>query len=127
MDGLHVHLQLENTEMNPAWRLVPAQRRAAAKERANALITIRNSLLNRSPKQIADLAIKNRLPSITEGSDYVQAGGLMSYSANDAENYRRAATYVDKMLKGANLLIYPWNSRRNSSSSSISKPLSRSD
>ena len=36
-----------------------------------------------------------------EGSDYVEAGGLMSYSANDAESYRRAAYYVDKILKGA--------------------------
>jgi ABC-type uncharacterized transport system substrate-binding protein len=37
-----------------------------------------------------------------EGTDYVEAGGLMSYSANDGENYRRAAVYVDKILKGAN-------------------------
>src|SRR6266536_1466665 len=71
------------------------------KGRASALITIRNFLLNRYPKRIADLAIKNRLPSMCEGSQYVEAGGLMSYSANDAENFRRAATYVDKILKGA--------------------------
>ena len=58
-------------------------------------------LLYRYRKQIADLAIKNRLPSMYEGSDYVEAGGLMSYSANDAEMFRRAATYVDKILKGA--------------------------
>jgi putative ABC transport system substrate-binding protein len=37
---------------------------------------------------------------MSEGSEYVEAGGLMSYSANDAESYRRAATYVDKILKG---------------------------
>ena len=48
-----------------------------------------------------DLAIKNRLPSIHERSDYVEAGGLMSYSADDAESYRRAAYYVDRILKGA--------------------------
>ena len=47
-----------------------------------------------------DLAIKNRLPSIHERSDYVEAGGLMSYSANDAESFKRAAVYVDKILKG---------------------------
>ena len=58
-------------------------------------------MLNRYPKRIADLAIKNRLPSMNEGSAYVDAGGLMSYSANDADLYRRAATYVDKILKGA--------------------------
>jgi putative ABC transport system substrate-binding protein len=74
---------------------------AAAKGRANALITIRGPLLNRHPKQIAELAIKNRLPSMYEGSRYVEAGGLMSYSPNDAETWGRAATYVDKILKGA--------------------------
>ncbi|MGZ8436763.1 MAG: ABC transporter substrate binding protein, partial [Candidatus Binatia bacterium] len=44
---------------------------------------------------------KNRLPSMWERSDYVEAGGLMSYSADDAQNYRRAAYYVDRILKGA--------------------------
>ncbi len=74
---------------------------AAAKGRAGGLITIRNPVLNRYRKRIADLAIKNRLPSMCEGGDYVEAGSLVSYSANDAENFRRAATYVDKILKGA--------------------------
>ncbi|HEV8341315.1 MAG TPA: ABC transporter substrate-binding protein [Candidatus Binatia bacterium] len=74
---------------------------AAAKGRASALITISGALLNPNAKRIADLAIKNRLPSMHERIDYVVAGGLMSYSANDAESYRRAATYVDRILKGA--------------------------
>jgi ABC-type uncharacterized transport system substrate-binding protein len=74
---------------------------AAAKERINAVVIIRNSLLNRYPKHIADLAIKYRVPSMCEGPYYVQSGCLMSYSANDAESYRRAAIYVDKILKGA--------------------------
>ena len=74
---------------------------AAAKGRASALITIRNSLTQRYAKRIADLAVKNRLPSMYERSDYVEAGGLVSYSSDDAENYRRAAVYVDKILKGA--------------------------
>jgi putative tryptophan/tyrosine transport system substrate-binding protein len=74
--------------------------RAAAKGRANALITIVNTLLDPYTKQIADLAIKNRLPSMYERSDYVEAGGLMSYSASDDDLWRRAATYVDKILKG---------------------------
>jgi putative tryptophan/tyrosine transport system substrate-binding protein len=74
---------------------------AGVKGRVSALVTIKGPLLNRYPKQIADLAIKNRLPSMTEASDYVEAGGLMSYSANDAEIFRRAAYYVDKILKGA--------------------------
>jgi putative tryptophan/tyrosine transport system substrate-binding protein len=45
--------------------------------------------------------VRNRLPSMFETSYYVEFGGLMSYAANDAEVYRRAATYVDKILKGA--------------------------
>ena len=74
---------------------------AAAKGRANAVVTILNPVLNRYRKEIADLAIKNRLPSMCEAADYVEAGCLMSYSANDADLYRRAAVYVDKILKGA--------------------------
>ena len=74
---------------------------AAAKGRARALIVISGSLFNRHIRRFADLAIANRLPSMHERNHYVEAGGLMSYSANDAENYRRAATYVDKILKGA--------------------------
>jgi putative ABC transport system substrate-binding protein len=73
---------------------------AAANGRVNALITIRNPVLSRYRKQIAELAIKNRLALMYEASDWVEAGGLVSYAANDAENYRRLATYVDKILKG---------------------------
>jgi len=72
----------------------------AAKGRASALITIGNPVLNRYTKRIADLAIRNRLPSMCEASDWAEAGGLMSYSADDAESFRRAAVYVDKILKG---------------------------
>ena len=74
---------------------------AAAKERVNALITVRTALLIKYRKQIADLVIKNRLPSMWEGSDFVEAGGLISYTASDAQVFHRAATYVDKILKGA--------------------------
>jgi putative ABC transport system substrate-binding protein len=73
---------------------------AAAKVRINALITIRDALTASYPKRIADLAIKNRLPSMNADSPYVEAGGLMSYAANDADQFRRAAVYVDKILKG---------------------------
>ena len=48
-----------------------------------------------------DVAIKNRLPSMYEQIDFVETGGLMSYSANEHESFRRAAAYVDKILKGA--------------------------
>ena len=74
---------------------------AAAKGGASALITVTGGLLNRYPKAIADLAIKNRMPSMYERSPFVDAGGLLSYAPNDVDSYRRAATYVDKILKGA--------------------------
>ena len=74
---------------------------AAAKGRANALIVVRNITVDRHLKRIVDLAVKNRLPSVWEGSEFVEAGGLMSYSSDDPANYRRAAYYVDKILKGA--------------------------
>jgi ABC-type uncharacterized transport system substrate-binding protein len=72
----------------------------AVKGRVNAVITITNNPLFRNSKRIADLALKNRLPSMYEGSTWPDAGGLMSYSANDLELFRRAATYLDKILKG---------------------------
>ena len=74
--------------------------RGAAKGRANAIIVVRGPLLRRYAKQIADLTIENRIPCMCEGSDSVEAGGLMSYSTSDTESFRRAATYVDKILEG---------------------------
>ena len=74
--------------------------REAVKGRAQALITVTTSTLVPNDKKIADLAIKHRLPSMFEASHYVEAGGLMSYSADDAESFKRAAIYVDKILKG---------------------------
>ena len=73
---------------------------AAAKRRVSALITIASVVLSRYSTRIAELAIKNRMPSMNELSAYVEAGGLMSYSANNADQYRRVAYYVDKILKG---------------------------
>jgi putative tryptophan/tyrosine transport system substrate-binding protein len=75
--------------------------RDAAKGHVNALISTMTPLLVHYAKRIADLAIKNRLPLMVERGEFVEAGGLMSYSANDAEIFRRAAWYVDKILKGA--------------------------
>ena len=75
--------------------------RLAIEKQVNALVTVRDGLTASHARRIADLAIKNRLPSMNEDTPYVEAGGLMSYSANDADQFRRAATYVDKILKGA--------------------------
>jgi ABC-type uncharacterized transport system substrate-binding protein len=74
---------------------------AAAQARVSALMTVRTGLLITYRQQIANLVITHRLPAMAEGSDFVEAGGLMSYAASDAESFTRAAYYVDKLLKGA--------------------------
>jgi putative ABC transport system substrate-binding protein len=74
---------------------------AATRGRADVLTMVRSAVLNRYPKQIADLAITNRMPLMCENKESVATGGLISYSANDLDQWRRAATYVDKILKGA--------------------------
>ena len=74
---------------------------AAIKGRVNALITRGSVYINRYQKQIVELALKNQLPSMFEVSSWVQIGGLLSYSSDEVENFKRAATYVDKILKGA--------------------------
>lgn len=72
----------------------------AAQLRVDALLTLTPMLINHQ-KRIADLAIEHRLPTAFEGSTWVEAGGLMSYSADEPEIFRRAAAYVDKILKGS--------------------------
>jgi putative ABC transport system substrate-binding protein len=94
-------IQLQSLEIRGPSPDLESAFQAASKGRANALITIRNPVTQRYAKQIADLAIKDRLPIMCEGSDYVDVGGLVSYVASDTEVFRRAATYVDKILKGA--------------------------
>jgi ABC-type uncharacterized transport system substrate-binding protein len=75
----------------------------AAKSRgADALIVRSSPLSNTHRARIVDLAAKNRLPGIYPSTDFVEAGGLMSYAPDILDNWRRAATYVDKILKGAN-------------------------
>ena len=73
---------------------------AATKGRNDALITITNANLFLQQKRLADLAIRNKLPSMFQGSTWVDSGGLMSYSTDEIGAFRRAAAYVDKILKG---------------------------
>jgi putative ABC transport system substrate-binding protein len=75
--------------------------RAATKEGADAVLVLAGSVFNSYRKEIADLAIKSRLPAIYINPEYVEAGGLVSYGASINDLYRRAAAYVDKILKGA--------------------------
>jgi putative ABC transport system substrate-binding protein len=75
--------------------------RAATKERADALLLLLPARVASSQQtQIAELAVKNRLPAIYDRSEFVEHGGLMTYGVNFADLDRRAATYVDKILKG---------------------------
>ena len=73
----------------------------AKKERAQALITTTGARINTQQRRVLDLAAKNRLPAIYHYSEFVEAGGLMSYGPDNTDLWRRAATYVDKILKGA--------------------------
>jgi putative ABC transport system substrate-binding protein len=74
---------------------------AAAKQRAEALIVGVGSITQGNLRTIADLAAKQRLPSIYGAKEYVDFGGLITYGASDPHMYRRAATFVDKIFKGA--------------------------
>jgi putative ABC transport system substrate-binding protein len=71
------------------------------KERAGALMVFGDPMLSTHRTRITELAVKTRLPAVYADRDYVDAGGLMSYGTNFDDLYRRAATYVDKILKGA--------------------------
>jgi putative ABC transport system substrate-binding protein len=76
--------------------------RAMTKERVNGLfVRLLPNTYSAPFKRIADLTMKNRLPSIAQQITWVDAGGLMTYGADPNVNYRRAASYVDKILKGA--------------------------
>jgi putative ABC transport system substrate-binding protein len=74
--------------------------RAASKGRADAVLALNSPVLNSHRTQVADLAVKNRLPAIYPWPEIVEAGGLMTYGASYTDLFRRVATYVDKILKG---------------------------
>ena len=96
-----LRLQLQSLELQHDDPDIVGAFQKAAKERVGAVITITSGALFLRQKQIANLAIKNRLPTMFQGSTWVDAGGLLSYSTNEMDAFRRAATYVDKILKGA--------------------------
>jgi putative tryptophan/tyrosine transport system substrate-binding protein len=93
------------------WKLLPLEIRdaseiektfkAAAGARAGALLVAPSGLPDAHARRIAELAVKSRLPAMYAFRFYVEAGGLISYGVDLTENYRRAAAFVDKILKGA--------------------------
>jgi putative ABC transport system substrate-binding protein len=96
--ALNVNLQyldvLSPNEINAGFQ-------AAIKARAEAVLALSSFVIISERRQIADLAIKNRLPAIYPWPEFVEDGGLMTYGPNSNDLFRRAATYVDKILKGA--------------------------
>jgi len=73
---------------------------AASRERAEAVLLVTTPVLSSQRRQVIDLAVKNRLPSIYGRPEFVEDGGLVFYGVSYTDLYRRAATYVDKILKG---------------------------
>jgi ABC-type uncharacterized transport system substrate-binding protein len=74
---------------------------AMARARAQAVLVLSAALFLAERQRVAELAIKQGLPTMSMDKDFVEAGGLMSYSANWDDLYRRGAIYVDRILKGA--------------------------
>jgi putative ABC transport system substrate-binding protein len=85
---------LNSKDIDTAFRL-------AHNEHAQAVLVLTGPQLNSRRRQIADLAAKNRLPAIYERPEFIDEGGLVVYGASIIDLSRRAATYVDKILKGA--------------------------
>jgi len=75
--------------------------KAVIRDRAQAILTHSGSLANNNRARILDFAVKNRLPAMYGDTEFVEAGGLISYAPSHADMNRRAAIYVDKILKGA--------------------------
>jgi putative ABC transport system substrate-binding protein len=75
--------------------------RAASQEHAEGVLVLTTPVLISRRKQVAELAVKDRLPTIYGRPEYVEDGGLLSYATSFTDLSRRAATYVDKILKGA--------------------------
>jgi putative tryptophan/tyrosine transport system substrate-binding protein len=92
-------IQLLSLEVRAASELDKAIE-TAARARVGALVVLRGGTSYFLRKQVIALAEKHRLPGMYFASEFVEAGGLMSYSGNNEAQYRRAATYVDKILKG---------------------------
>ena len=92
---------------------------SASKRRADAVLALQNPVLTFARKQVVMLALKNRMPAAYHSIEFVEDGGLMTYSVSITDLFRRAATYVDKILKAQSPPICPSNSRPSLSSSSI--------
>jgi putative ABC transport system substrate-binding protein len=80
---------------------IPGAFEAIQRRRADTLLVLPSPMFYGERRRLAELAARHRLPAVYETRDFVDAGGLMSYGPSFPDMYRRAATYVDKILKGA--------------------------
>jgi putative ABC transport system substrate-binding protein len=94
-------LKLEEIETQPDARGLEGAFQTVQQKRVNAIMTTTNRLFFAERKRIVELAGKHRLPAIYFQKEFVDEGGLMSYGTDFADLFRRAAVYVDKILKGA--------------------------
>ena len=97
-DALKVHLQYLEIRNR---KDIESGFRAARKGRADAVLALASRVLVSDRIHVANLAVKSRLPVIYGESEHVEAGGLMTYGVSISDLFRRSATYVDKILKGA--------------------------
>ena len=99
--ALALKLKLEEIEIQPDAKGLGSAFQTAKQKQVGAIMTPAGGRFRTESKRIVELAIKYRLPAIYPTQDYVDEGGLMSYGIDSTDNYRRAAVYVDKILKGA--------------------------
>jgi putative ABC transport system substrate-binding protein len=85
---------LDPKDIDPAFR-------SASKGRADGVLVVNGPVVSSHRRQVLELVVKNRLPAMYQSAEFVQDGGLVAYGASLNDSFRRAATYVDKILKGA--------------------------
>jgi putative ABC transport system substrate-binding protein len=99
--ALALKLKLEEIETQPDPKGLESAFQTARQKQVNAIMTMSTRPFFAERKRIVELASKNRLPAIYPQKEFVDEGGLMSYGSDNTDLYRRAAVYVDKILKGA--------------------------
>ena len=105
LKSIHAAARKEGISVDPLQAGTDAQLEAVfvalTRSHPGALVVLPDGFLRQQARRIAEFAVKNRLPTMYWARELVEAGGLMSYGQDLVEHYRRAATYVDKILKGA--------------------------
>jgi putative tryptophan/tyrosine transport system substrate-binding protein len=114
-------IKLQEIEIQPDPKGLESAFQAAKQKQVDTIMTTPDSRFLDERKRIVELAGKYQLPTIYPQKEFVDEGGLMSYGADYNDLYRRAAVYVDKILKGAKRLICRCSKQRNLNSSLTSR------